>query len=444
MANFLRLRNRHYYLRIRVPADLRNVLPEAEILKSLRTKDRKTAAVTALRLHNRILEVFTLTRAEFILPSQAKERLDDLLGRQQDNYRPKADLNSQSILPPSPSLTAVIAEYIRDHKSAWTAKTLLEYRGYFKLLQDVLNVPTVADITRDAVRNMRETLCLLPSNLYKRYPSKSINQIVCLKDITPMSVTTVNKLLGLFSSLMRHCVKEGYIKQNPAEGLKVQHKKSPDEERKAYSSDDLKRMISALPSPDEKPEKHWVPLIGMYSGMRLGEICGLHLEDVKQIDGIWCFDVNAEQDKTLKTKNSKRIVPIHPQLIRAGFLDLIQRTSQKGENRLWPNLKRREIDGYCHAFGNWFGRFNRKHITSDPLKSFHSLRHTFADTLKQAGEQEALIAELMGHANGNITTGRYGKRYRPKVLLEAISKLSFDGQKQSLNDQELRCNRLQR
>ena len=62
-----------------------------------------------------------------------------------------------------------------------------------------------------------------------------------------------------------------------------------------------------------------MPLIGLYSGLRMGEICGLQLEDIKKIDEVWCFDVNEEQDKRLKTVNSKRIVPVHPHLIMCRF-----------------------------------------------------------------------------------------------------------------------------
>lgn len=326
---------------------------------------------------------------------------------------------------PFPLLSEVIAEYSNDKQSGWTDKTKLEYSGYFRLIQDVIGVQGVSDITRDIVRKLRDNLCRLPANLYKKHPDMNIHEILAMENVVPMSSTTVNKLLTQFSSLMRHCVKEGYLKANPAENLKIQQKKRPDEERKAYCREDLKRIISALPPPDEKPEKNWIPRIGMYSGMRLGEICGLHVEDLKQIDGIWCFDVNAELDKRLKTINSKRIIPIHPHLINSGLLALAETRRSDGVQRLWPNLRKREIDGYCHSFGNWYGRFNRKHITTDPLKSFHSLRHTFADALKQQGEQEALIAELMGHANGNVTTGRYGKRYQPKILLEAVRKLNF-------------------
>jgi len=246
-------------------------------------------------------------------------------------------------------------------------------------------------------------------------------------DITPMSITTVNKHISRFSTLMKHCIKEGYIKDNPAVGLKIKQKRRPDEERKAYTTDDLKRIVANLPPKEDKPERYWIPLIGMLSGLRLDEACQLSTEDVKEIDGVWCFDVNDSQAKKLKTHSSNRIVPVHPALITLGFLGHVETMNALGHPRLWMNLQWREADGYGNAVGKWFQRFNRQHVTSDPLKTFHSFRHTFADTLKQLGIQEALISELMGHANGNITTGRYGKRYKAGGLLEAVCKLDYSG-----------------
>jgi len=448
MTPYLRLRNGHYYFRLRIPTDLHDIIQPTEILKSLRTKDRKAARIAASCMLPGILQVFTLTRTQFITQEQAAQRLNDLLSRKQkamvvqplpQNNTPAEAAAEQTIVPAetcspknntptetrSPLISDMVSEYIKDKQAGWTGKTLLEYQGYFKLLQDVLNVKTVAEVNRNEVRRLRDTLCQLPAHMYKRHPGKSIAEVLKMDNITPMSSSTVNKLLTLFGSIMIHCVKEGHLRDNPAEGLKIQKKKRPDEERKVYTPEDLKKIVAALPAPADKPERHWIPLIGMFSGMRLGEVCGLHLEDVREIDGIWCFDVNGEDDKRLKTMSSKRVIPLHPSLIQLGFLSFVDSMRGKGQLRLWPNLNRRDTDGYCHAIGKWFQRLNRKYVTTDPLKTFHSLRHTFADTLKQADVQEALISELMGHANGNITTGRYGKRCRPQGLFEAICKLDY-------------------
>ncbi|TSK05951.1 MAG: site-specific integrase [Geobacter sp.] len=436
MANYLRLRGDSYYLRLRIPADLQGILPSAsspEILKSLRTKDPKAARLSVTCLLPKFLEVFTLTRIGFLTQGQASERLCSLLDRKQRVSHtatppPASDPLEAKVAsppPPSPTISHVIQEYVNDNRSAWTGKTLLEYQSYWRLLQDVLEVATVAEVTREEVRKLRDTLCRLPANLYKKHPGKTIKEVLALDGITPMSTTTVNKLLTLFGSLMIHCVKEGYRGDNPAVGLKVKQSRRADEERKAYTVEDLRKITAALPSPTGKPERYWVPLIGMYSGMRLGEICGLHVSDVKQVDGVWCFDVNEQGDKRLKTLASTRLVPIHPKLLKCGFLGYVETMRDKRSVRLWPNLMRRDIDGYCPALGNWYGRFNRKHVTDDPLKTFHSLRHAFADTLKQLGCQESLLSELMGHANDSITTGRYGKRYQAKVLMEAVRRIDY-------------------
>jgi integrase len=74
----------------------------------------------------------------------------------------------------------------------------------------------------------------------------------------------------------------------------------------------------------------------------------------------------------------------------------------------------------------WNRRFNREHISEDKCKVFHSFRHTFTDALKQAGILETIISELVGHSTSeSMTMGRYGKRYQPKVLLEALMKLDY-------------------
>ena len=56
-------------------------------------------------------------------------------------------------------------------------------------------------------------------------------------------------------------------------------------------------------------------------------------------------------------------------------------------------------------------------------KSFHSLRHSFANELKQAGLSEQVASELLGHASQSITYGRYGKEFRIEILLKEISKI---------------------
>ncbi|MBS4069281.1 MAG: site-specific integrase [Sulfurimonas sp.] len=412
----------------------------------MKTKDRKLAEIAALPFQFGIFKTFSLLRSGFLTKDQANESINCILMRRERITPALPVLSSHTLTPPSlPTstprlmksekkvlLSGVVKEFMNDKKHGWGPKTTMENAGSYRLITDILGDLEISLIDRVMVRDLRDKLLKLPANLYKLYPHKTANQVFNMlhdfpsPDFSPMSITTVNKHVSRFSSLMKHCMKEGYNQMNPAAGLKIKQKRRPDEERKTYSTEDLKKIAENLPPKDIKPERYWIPLIGMLSGLRLDEACQLYTEDVKEIDGILCFDVNDDGDKKLKTYSSKRIVPIHPKLINLGFLDHVAKMKHEKHPRLWMNLQWRQEDGYGNAFGKWFQRFNRQHITSDTLKTFHSFRHSFANTLKQVETQEALISELMGHANGNITTGRYGKRYKAEVLSDAVSKVDYE------------------
>jgi len=113
-------------------------------------------------------------------------------------------------------------------------------------------------------------------------------------------------------------------------------------------------------------------------------------------------------------------------LLDLGFDGYVEERAAIGASKLWENLEPNKYGYWGKRLGNWYGRFNRKYVSQDPKKVFHSFRHLVADTLKQAGVVEGVIAEILGHSNSkSITMGRYGKRYKPKVLLEALVKLDY-------------------
>lgn len=52
----------------------------------------------------------------------------------------------------------------------------------------------------------------------------------------------------------------------------------------------------------------------------------------------------------------------------------------------------------------------------DVQKDFHSVRHIFADHLKQKGVAEFLVGGVLGRQSEGITFVRYGKDFRPEVV----------------------------
>ena len=121
---------------------------------------------------------------------------------------------------------------------------------------------------------------------------------------------------------------------------------------------------------DRRYELYWTPLIGVFSGLRLGEITSLYLDNIKEIKGSsrkkrWCFDIVVEPERTdkhLKTRSSRRIVPVHDILIELGlieFLELLKKKDSKRE-RLFQELPYRE-GGYNQNVSRFF---NRKYLPS--------------------------------------------------------------------------------
>ena len=171
--------------------------------------------------------------------------------------------------------------------------------------------------------------------LYRKYDFHELVQMN-VRDI--ISTRTVNEHLFYLSSFMEFCKNHGYTDQNPFTGMKLPMKIRPRDERDRFSELEIKKLFNKdnyIPSTlihKKRYEYFWVPLISLFTGMRLGEICPLYIDNVRKIKKRWCIDIVQEEerpDKSIKTLSSRRIIPIHNTLIDLGFLDFLQILKKK-------------------------------------------------------------------------------------------------------------------
>ncbi|MAF74852.1 MAG: hypothetical protein CMF17_03160 [Idiomarinaceae bacterium] len=176
------------------------------------------------------------------------------------------------------------------------------------------------------------------------------------------------------------------------------------------------------------PHYYWLPLIGLYTGARMNEICQLYVDDIVDDNGVMLFKFTDERpDQRLKNKNSRRVVPIHSELIRLGFLDYVKSVKALKHPRLFDALTKSR-DGYSKNASNWFARFRKKlGINIEGKKQdFHSFRHNVSDFYKQSDSaREVDAAAILGHSDQMITFGRYGKNLEAKKLQNIIEQLDF-------------------
>jgi integrase len=337
-------------------------------------------------------------------------------------------------------LSAVFGEYIEEMITAgiWNAKSQLEKRATLLGLVEIVGDLPINELSFDIGRAYKQTLMKLPANRNKKaqYRDLKIDEILKLEDVTPMSVQTVNNNLATVIAFMNWARKHGYVKENHFEGLKLPSTKQPQDERKPFTDADLQKIFDPKVYPKETAGvdfRYWVPLLGLYTGARINEICQMHVRDIKQVDGLWCMDINKKSDdpenpKRLKNKASERLIPLHDSLIELGFIDFVNKQRKGKVVRLFEDLYYNINDGHSRKAGRWFNQeFIHKKLGIKE-KTFHSFRHTVADRLKQLGIAESYISELLGHSSGDsMTFGRYGKRYQPKVLMEeAVKRIRYE------------------
>ena len=126
----------------------------------------------------------------------------------------------------------------------------------------------------------------------------------------------------------------------------------------------------------------------------------------------------------LKTKHSRRTVPIHPELIRISLLDFATRKREAGHARLFPELQPDRRGSYCGDFQRWANRWLDRIGAKGDRQSFHSLRHSATDALRRAGATGEVIDGLLGWSRGNMRD-RYGSGPWIVMLADVIQKVEY-------------------
>ena len=354
----------------------------------------------------------------------------------------------------STPLSIGIENYMNEKGSIRT-RSVKEVEHSLNMMIEEWGNTRIGSITREMGTHFKSHLLKLPRNRKKNpeYRDKDLHELVEMNIKDTISSTTVNKHLQYVSSFYEWSVNHGYATINPFKGMKLKRTVRPRDERDRFTELELKKIFGRdnyfhytnigdyIQYTNVEKGKYafayyWVPLIAVFSGMRLGEICPLYLDNVRRIEGHhrkrrWCFDILEEPnrtDKRLKNQSSRRVVPIHDILIeQLGFIEFIELLKKKDpkRERLFQELLYRE--GNYNKNVSTF--FNKRYLPSLGLKTdkknFHSLRHTVSDHLKQKGVEPHFINELLGHSSGNIDLERYGKGYNPDILYNKCVKKIF-------------------
>jgi integrase/recombinase XerC len=209
------------------------------------------------------------------------------------------------------------------------------------------------------------------------------------------SKATVARKLATLRSFYKFCVKRGHIASNPVSAIRTpkQEKRLP----KFLSNEEVKALLAGPDDSGLLGARDRAMLETLYStGIRVSELVGLNIDDVDFLG----------ESLTIRGKGRKeRITPIGPTALSAmrKYIEFRRRDNRlngsdqqamfvnKHGRRLSTRSVRRKLDKYLAQQG------------LDLSISPHTLRHTFATHMLNAGADLRSVQELLGHQSISTT-----------------------------------------
>src|SRR5262245_11205821 len=356
---------------------------------------------------------------------------------------PQIRLRDSSGLRFSQAAARYIDEMQRDPSAKLTEHTRRQRETVFRLFKAFTADAPLAAIDKLTASEFLELVAKLDPKWHKIEGARELplGKLVEKSTSRPgrLSNRTINSYVSALSSVFKWADKRGHFEgRNPFVGQS--RTEGEGNGWRAYKIEELNKLFSTpllreMPTETRiRPTEYtfenamaWIPLIALFSGMRSNEICQMRAGGVRRKDGIWVFNVSEERaGRSLKTTAAARVVPVHSELIRCGFVNYLKVLQREGQ--LFPALKSGGPDGkFNHYFAKRFTVYRRGCSVTAPRTSFHSFRKNVAQALKDKRATPAEIAELIGHEQG-FTLSVYAPMQLPlPALRELIERVKYTG-----------------
>lgn len=171
----------------------------------------------------------------------------------------------------------------------------------------------------------------------------------------------------------------------------------------------------------------WSVMIAVHLGLRMQEVLQLHVDDFGTEDGHPYLLVCLRHGNQIKSYSGQRKLPIHPNLIELGLLDLVERRKNERKAYLFPDLPRGQSKGtQAELASKAFGHYRKRHNVFFPGLDFHALRTTFHTHLRSSHVPDSEVRRLMGHAPLDEGERNYSQSLRCYSLLPHVEKVRVD------------------
>jgi integrase len=341
-----------------------------------------------------------------------------------------------------------LQNYLETQSKQWIKKTHMARQWQLRYLREHLGEETpLGSITPHDIRSFREAILKLRAN-----HGKTRSQTFAEKQTTSVQHRIAQKTATLIfdstKAFFRWCkANDGLIDVNPAADVTMPSVKSPkgQKSRLPFTADELHQLFSAplftgCKSINRRGQagpniirdaKYWLPILGYYTGARLGELVQLKVRDVLLCGAIPYLSINEENDPTdshkkhVKSDAGVRAVPLHPHLVALGFAEFVaSRQKKKGTARLFPEFEYGSDGQASTVASKWFARFSDSAGLTDKKLVFHSFRHLAEDAFRDALQPQYVIDRILGHSNGSVSAG-YGNGISLETAYSAVCEMKL-------------------
>ena len=221
---------------------------------------------------------------------------------------------------------------------------------------------------------------------------------------TDLSNSTYNGRICVLREIFHTLAEKAGLEDDPWEGVRLR----PDDchSRRELTMDELKRLLEAAKKAGS--EWHKLFLIGIYTGLRLGDCCRLDWSSINIPQGI----IQLIPSKTRRHAHGRPVtIPIHKalgaalletQTLIGPVLPTIAEMYKRGRWLVSQELSRIFKAANIVTSVRIEGRKNKT-----PEATFHSLRHTFVSFSANAGVPLHIVQSIVGHESTAMTRHYY-------------------------------------
>lgn len=345
---------------------------------------------------------------------------------------------------PAPMLREVVDAFLAHYEKRGKEQMLKKHRPVLNMLVEVVGNRPVSELRQADINDFFEVLTALPPRWGDqcRQRKLSVRELAELEHEETIGPKTfqdgyIASVRPFLKAAKRDYGDQGFPLTLTTDGIEYLGDQEEDaNKQRAFKPTELVRLFAgaemqAFAADPALHDKYWLPMLGLFTGARVNELCQLNPQvDIGQDaeSGVWRLWINADTEadkgvrKSVKTGNA-RPVPIHRVLIELGFVEHVARLKASGAKRLFPSWKPSKGRASGEA-EKWFRQFLRDTGLRDDtpkqkLLGMHAFRHTLL-SYGTASKPSLNLGSITGHAPSAPGVSKVQADYNDKSITDKL------------------------